>query len=207
MVDYTEAIKRPFSDFKKLLIGWLFSVLPIVNLVAFGYHLECGRKPGKLPEWKNYGELFIRGLLSVVIWLIYGIPVMIVFFFVVGRALFDIVNLNEFNPEVFLSELIKTIGTSMIIIILIGALVAYVGYFAIIRYAMSYKFKEAFDFSNIFKGAFTKEYFFGWLVAIIYSTILGFIGTLIPFIGSAITGFISGVTFLTIIGSVYKEIK
>lgn len=207
MIDYMEAIKRPFTDFKKLLLGWVFSIIPVVNFIAFGYQLECGRTANKgklkLPEWGGYGNLFTRGLLSIIIWLIYSIPVMIIFAIIIGGAFFTMANLYEWKPEIFLSELVKNVGAGLIVIILVGVLVTYVGYYAIISYAMNYRFKDAFDFSRIFKGAFTKEYFFGWLVAIIYSMILGFVGTLIPFVGSVITGFISGVTFLTIIGSVY----
>jgi len=205
-MEYIDAIKRPFSDFKKLLLGWVFSVIPFVNLIAFGYQLECARKPGKtLPDWKNYGQLFIKGLLSVVIWMIYSIPVMLVFFFIAGDALLTLANLSEFNPETFLSEMIQSVGTALIIVMILGILVAYIGYYAIVSYAAKYRFKDAFDFSKIFKGAFTKEYFFGWIVGGLYSMILGFVGSLIPFIGPGIAGFISGVAFLTILGDVYKK--
>jgi len=209
MIDYMEAIRRPFSDFKKLLLGWIISLIPIVNFIAFGYQLECGRSANKgklkLPEWKGYGELFIHGFLSIIIWLIYSIPVIIVFGIIVGAGLFTMSSLTEFSPEKLLSDLFVQVGAGLIIIILVGFVVTYVGYYAIMSYAMNYRFKDGFDFRKIFSGSFTKEYFFGWLVAIIYSMILGFVGTLIPFVGSAITGFVSGVTFLTIIGSVYKK--
>jgi hypothetical protein len=43
MVDYTVSIKRPFSDFKKLLIGIVLSIIPIVNFIALGYQLNCAK--------------------------------------------------------------------------------------------------------------------------------------------------------------------
>ena len=208
MVDYIEAIKRPFSDFKKLLLGLVCSVIPIVNFIGSGYQLECCRSAYKnkseLPEWKNYGELFIRGILNGVIWIIYSIPVMIVFFYVIGSSIFRLANLYEANTSVFLAELIRVVGYSLVAIILLGLLTAYISYYASVRFAMSYKFKDAFQFSEILKGIFSKEYFLAWLVAGIYSLIIGLLLGIIPFIGSGIAGFLSGVTFMTILGQVYK---
>ena len=39
MVDYVKAIKRPFSDITKLVIGILLHFIPIVNFINFGYGL------------------------------------------------------------------------------------------------------------------------------------------------------------------------
>jgi len=208
MVDYTDAIKRPFSDFKKLLLGLVFSIIPIVNFISLGYQLECSKNINKnLPEWKEYGMLFVRGLSAIIIWIIYSIPVMVIFFLIAGDALLSLANLSDFNNEVFLADLLKNVGLGLIAIVIVGIIIAYIGYYAIINYARNYRFKDAFDFSNIFLHAFTKEYFFGWIIGGIYSMILGIIGSLIPFIGPGIAGFISGVTFLTILGSVYKKIN
>ena len=209
MVDYIGAIKRPFSDSKKLLLGLVFSIIPIVNFISSGYQLECCRSAYKnkseLPEWKDYGELFIRGLLNGIIWAIYSIPVMIVFFYVIGKSIFSLADLYSTDTSAFLAELIRTVGYSLIAIILLGILTAYVCYYAIIRFAMNYKFKDAFQFSEILNGIIKKEYFLGWLVAGIYSLIIGLLLGIIPFIGSGIAGFISGVTFMTILGKIYKE--
>ena len=209
MVDYIGAIKRPFSDFKKLLLGLVFSIIPIVNFIGSGYQLECCRSAYKnkseLPEWKNYGELFIRGILNGVIWVIYSIPVMIVFFYVIGKSMFGLAELYSTDTTAFLAELIRTVGYSLIAIILLGLVTTYIAYYASVRFAMNYKFKEAFQFKEILRGIFSKGYFLAWLVAGIYSLIIGLLLGIIPFIGSGIAGFISGVTFLTVLGEVYKE--
>ncbi len=209
MVDYIGAIKRPFSDSKKLLLGLLFSVIPIVNFIGSGYQLECCRSAYKnklvLPEWKNYGELFIKGILNGVIWTIYSIPVIAVFLYVVWSSLFTLANLYESDTSVFLAELIRSVGYSLIAIVLLGILTTYVCYYASVRFAMNYKFKEAFEFKEILKGIVRKEYSLAWLVAGIYSLIIGLLLGIIPFIGSGIAGFLSGVTFMTVLGQVYKE--
>ena len=40
---YELSIKRPFTDFKKLGIGLLFNILPILNFFAVGYALRCSQ--------------------------------------------------------------------------------------------------------------------------------------------------------------------
>lgn len=211
MVNYIEAIKRPFSDFKKLLLGLVFSIIPIVNFIGSGYQLECCRSAYKnkseLPEWKNYGELFIKGVLNGVIWIIYSIPVIAVFLYVIGKSLFGLADLYSTDTTAFLAELIRTVGYSLVTIILLGILTTYIAYYASVRFAMNYKFKDAFQFSEILNGIIKKEYFLAWLVAGIYSLIIGLLLGIIPFIGSGVAGFLSGVTFMTVLGQVYKEIN
>jgi len=53
MVDYGEAIKRPFSDVKKLLIGIVIQLIPIVNFMAIGYQLKCANAMEKSLNFQN----------------------------------------------------------------------------------------------------------------------------------------------------------
>lgn len=96
MVKYAEAIKRPFSDWKKLGIGGLMYLIPLVNIItglfAYGYGLLCAKtaKEKKLPEWKNWGDLFVKGLLAAIIGIIYFIPAAIVGALVGGTAVYKL---------------------------------------------------------------------------------------------------------------------
>ena len=78
MVNYNIAFKRHFTDIKKLIIGLIIGIIPIVNFIATGYHLECAKtamnKKFKLPDWKNFGKLFVNGFLASVITFIYLLP-------------------------------------------------------------------------------------------------------------------------------------
>ena len=80
MVNYGQALKRPFTNIGRLVILFILYLIPIVNFIAFGYFLECAKiaKEKKLPELKNYGSLFVRGLLSLIIGLIYFLPALII---------------------------------------------------------------------------------------------------------------------------------
>lgn len=91
MIDFEEAIKKPFTDLGKLVLGIILSVVPIINWIAQGYVIEnsgLGRnKPSKkMPEWDNLGEYFIKGLTSYIIILIYILPAIIVFSIALGYA-------------------------------------------------------------------------------------------------------------------------
>lgn len=76
---YLEAVRRPFSNIRKLLWGAFLLFWPLINLMFFGYLYECARGAyfGKqvLPEWQNYGNLFLNGLKLFLISIIYTIPV------------------------------------------------------------------------------------------------------------------------------------
>ena len=86
MVDYLEALKRPFSDMKKLLIGIFLGSIPIVNLIVVDYTLVCTSltkikvEKDNLPEWENYGDLFKKGLIAAIIGFILFIPNSLVLF-------------------------------------------------------------------------------------------------------------------------------
>jgi hypothetical protein len=67
---------------KKILIGGLISLIPIVNFAALGYMVQVIRnvRDGQalpLPEWDQFGEYFVSGLWLFVIFLIYSIPIII----------------------------------------------------------------------------------------------------------------------------------
>ena len=60
----------------KVLVGGVLSFVPVVNLFAFGYLLRLNkgiRQSGRiaLPEWTDWGGLFMDGLKFAVVWLVY----------------------------------------------------------------------------------------------------------------------------------------
>ncbi len=86
-MDYLEYAKFPFNDrewLKKTLLGCIFMIIPIVNILVLGYFVECIRLgiQGKtiLPEWADW-ELYLRqGLMAVLIFVAYlGIPMLFTF--------------------------------------------------------------------------------------------------------------------------------
>jgi len=89
MLTVQKAFSFPFKDHEwpvKLLIGSVLAILPIVSFFANGYAYnifkrELRREEPILPEWDNWGDLFVQGFLIFAIEFIYMIiPLLFVIF-------------------------------------------------------------------------------------------------------------------------------
>lgn len=94
MVNYWEAVKRAFTDWKKFLIGVLVGLIPMIgSVVLVGYGIEAsGARKAKrsrskkkaLPKWENnFWHFFEQGIKAYFIPIIYMIPAVIMFFVVI----------------------------------------------------------------------------------------------------------------------------
>ena len=81
-MDYGKAFAFVFEDKNwptKLLIGGIVSLIPIVNFVAIGYGLKVLKNVAEgverpLPEWTDFGDYFLQGLVSSLGGLVWAIP-------------------------------------------------------------------------------------------------------------------------------------
>lgn len=69
---------------KKLLLGGVISIVPILGLAAVGYMLRTLKNvaagaPRPLPEWDDLGGDFVKGLVTVVAGFIYALPLLVLF--------------------------------------------------------------------------------------------------------------------------------
>ncbi len=190
MVDYVKAIKRPFTDLKKLCIGIFFSLpIPLVslftNVAVSGYALQAGKfaleNKSELPKWEDYGRLWLNGFLSGIIVLIYSIPIIILLFTVGNRFIIDYIR----DRVAVLSSLvlqgpisfIESYGTGLIVTLLVSLIIGYFTPAAVLRFIQKGDFKSGFDIRYIFSKAFTSKY----LVATVLISIVGvlfFVGEL-----------------------------
>lgn len=82
-MDIGRAFTYPFEDenwLKKMLIGAVLNLVPVVNLIGMGYGLRQMKKVSEgqdlpLPEWDDWGGDFIKGLLMFLATMIYTIPI------------------------------------------------------------------------------------------------------------------------------------
>ena len=225
MVNFGEAIKMPFQDFKKLGIGSLMYMIPLVNIVtsffASGYGLECAKtamkKKSKLPEWADWGNLWIRGFLSLLISIIYFIPLMILSVLFVGPLVLKMMGgILSSNPETFLESLGST-GSAIAFLGLFALLIAYMLPMAIMFFVDKWNFGDAFKVGAVFKKACTSKYFVAWIILVVYAMVVGWIVALlaaataviviIPLIVMGFWNMILTITAMTIFGEVYSEIK
>jgi len=211
---YGDAIKRPFTNITKLVIGIVIMLIPIINItIGFGYFLRCAKSAIKrnyaLPNWTDWGALFVTGIVALVISLIWAIPTLIVAGITLG-AMFPTV-----APYITTGDMVGAAAavTAAMGTLLIGAIVTAVvavifgllGTAAVVRYAEKGNFGSAFEFSEIKAKAFKGNFIAAWIVGIIYVVILSAILSPVLFIGPAIAGFICSVAFWTMVAEAYGK--
>ena len=189
-MSFVTALKRPFSDVKKLALGAIVTLVPILNIGLQGYALRCATKKGNdLPEWNGFGSIWVQGLLALVISLIWSIPLMIVVGLTLGSVVFSLLK----NPS-GITSLIGTASGGFLISFLLGVLTAYLVPVALLQFANG-SFSDAFALSRVFKKAFTSVWLVGWILAIVATVILGVIGMLL-----------SAILAITIIGPIIVQL-
>ena len=217
MVNYGEAIKRPFKDIKKLSIGAVLYMVPLLSIItglfASGYSLTAARTAVRrnfnLPEWQDWGTLFVNGLLAAIIGLIWFIPALIVWAVVAGTSIAAALQGGDVMAA------LGAMGIGVVIAGLLTLAIAYISPIAVLAYAETGKFSAGFNFGAILGKAFTGKWFVAWLVALIWSIVVGVIGGLLsaalaitivlPFVITGYISFITLVSSLTILGEAYGE--
>ena len=84
-MDFGKAFSYVFDDpdwLKKVGLGGLIYLVPILNFAAAGYSLEVAQRvinddPRPLPEWSDIGDKLVKGLLVSVIGLVYALPLIV----------------------------------------------------------------------------------------------------------------------------------
>ncbi|MCD6477125.1 MAG: DUF4013 domain-containing protein [Candidatus Aenigmarchaeota archaeon] len=205
-MNFINAVKKPFQDIKKLVIGIIIMLIPIVNLIGLGYFLRiaknASKKINKMPEWNDPIDLFVKGLIAFIISLIYAIPVLLLALVLIGTSIFSLTALNLTNN---LITILSTAGLSLIVLVIVSAIISIISLCALIRYAIKENFGSAFEFSSIIKIAFSGEFLAAWFVSMIYLLAVTLILSFIPFIGIPIATFISGITIYTLLAEAYKK--
>ncbi len=237
MVDYGLAIRKPFTDIKKLLIGTILSMIPIIHWFAKGFYLRSSavkikQNPPDMPEWDNWAELWITGLLASIIAVIYAIPAALVF--LLGASMTVAALLAHYMATVLPPELLREVaagtespeiiqqiiiqdwqgalpvliqaGPIMLVVLALGILAAYAFPIGILNYIKSSKFGDAFKFRQLFKKALNIDYFVVWTAVVIITAIIGWVLHFIPFVGIGLSFFMTGVISYSLFGQIYKKI-
>ncbi|MEK6939033.1 MAG: DUF4013 domain-containing protein [Nanoarchaeota archaeon] len=172
---FWKSIKRPFSNWRILLLSILFFArIPflyiITGFLAMGYILKVGEftQKGKweLPSWNNFLELFKRGFYGWLIVSIYFLPTilisLILYFWFGGFPKFgDIFGLiNYFSG---LLAILGNVGYLLVFLLLISYIVGlYLIPCALLEYVREYNFSSAFNLRS--KNLFSKRYTISWIL-------------------------------------------
>ncbi len=155
---------------KKTLLGGLFLMVPVVNLLTFGFlakfihsHLEEGEK--KLPSWDNWGSLLWNGLewsLIIIIYLVIPLSVLSL----LPESVFTFI----VNPEFVFSRLNSGGYTWFTLSTLLTIFALFFLPMALILFVDTGSFINAFHFKKVFSHI--KKNIKPYLIAYILTIIL-----------------------------------
>lgn len=144
VVDIGRAYTFITSDPKwisKVLIGAAVSLVPILNLALYGYALDVVKRVYHgnelpLPEWDDFGDYFVRGLLVAIGVFIWQLPILLLICPVI------IAGTIAESGWVFVLGFACLLPVGIILSAVIGQVVA-------ARYALSGEFSSMFEFGDI----------------------------------------------------------
>ncbi len=236
MVELVKALKRPFSDINKFLIGTLLGIIPIVNFTVIGYTLvSTGFTKEKterdsLPEWKNYGDLFVKGLVSVVIGIILFLPAALIILGTFGTVILapalsmifggispktwdkimtgqiTELQIQDWFAQNWMQFIPLFISATPFLIFgaLLALLALYISPVAILSWLKESRFSAAFSW-DVIKKTLTMDYLVNWIVVGVLTIIMNALLGWIPLIGNGITMYVIGVFSYTVFAEVYEQ--
>jgi len=179
---FTYMLKQDGS-ITKLLIGGVLMLIPILGWACVGgYALRTMRAIADgertLPEWTDWGDLFVKGLLAWVVSIAFDVPGLI---------------LSRLGSA---GSLLAGLWGIIVLIVLPAAL---------LRFATRDNFAAAFEFSAIidFIKANSSNYILAVILGLVASFIAGF-GVILLVIGLAFTMFWAVLVWSHLLGSVYR---
>lgn len=211
-MDYGSLISGSFKYTKDALWGkwgrWItlivLSLIQVFTLFLIplynGYIVRvlAGRRPA--PDIDEWGRLFIDGWKWNVISLIYMIPAILVLAYFGGLAAISAVAAQgATDPEAWAPAVAAAVS-GILLAALVAILISFVALFAVVRFAHTGRFGEAFNFGAIFAhigrigwGSWILAVIILILIGVVYGVVVGLIGS-IPILGWIINLFL-GVAF------------
>lgn len=178
----------------RIVLFGLLNLIPIINFFSMGYLARVIKdyKAGELPPIKGTHLYFFKGILIFLINVIWMLPATIVFIIALGFS----------EESIFLFSVFKT-PVLLILAVVLGIFAAYNLPAAIITYALTGKFSNAFRFLAVFRRCFSFGYFKIWLFGLVLLIGSRWVTRLLPFwVASVLTAIITfyiGVVFLLLL--------
>jgi hypothetical protein len=203
-MDVGSSFSYMFQDegwIKKILIGGVVGIIPIVNFAAIGYMIQIIRnvREGQalpLPEWDEFGKYFMDGLWVFLIFLVWSIPIILIACLQgVGTAAIAEANEQAANAYGIISACFTCL------IVLWGLVIAAVSPAIMVRFAEVGEFMVGFQFSEIFSiiranvGNYIIVILLMWLAGLIAS-----LGVILCVVGVIFTQFWSYLVAGNLIG-------
>ncbi len=197
-MDIGKSFTYMFEDKKwieKIVIGGLVSLIPIIgNFLVVGYFIELVRRVRQhesepLPDWDNWGGKLAEGLKLFIIYLVWGLPLIVLYFLAVIPA--TLVGGNSDTGSTIASLFALCFGCFAF---LYGIVLWLVSPAITIKFAETGEIGAGFQIGDILD--FTKghlgEIIVVVLVAMVAYLIAGLVGVLLCLVGLLFTYFWAG---------------
>ena len=237
MVDFVESLKRPFTDLKKALIGIFLGSIPLVNLTVIGYTLVISGftkekvEKDSLPEWSNYSDLFMKGLVAALIGFLLFLPNSLVLFGAFGTVTSSPAvsqMLGGVSPETWTrifegqitdmqmedwfaqnwTQLVPLLLSATPYLILgstLALLASYVMPVVILAWLKEDNIGAGFNWAVVNK-TMSMDYLVNWVAVAIVGMIISALFGRIPFLGTGITMYVTGVFSYTVFSEIYESL-
>ena len=173
-MEYGSMVGDSFEYAKEAVVGkwnkWVMLIIAtiLLGLPLMGYVLKVLRGEKPAPEVEDWGTLFIDGIKFLIVYIIWMIPIMIVWAILIGVGFAGAMTGDE-------TAAMAAVGTMMVGLLVVFILAIIIGLFAMIgavRFARTGSIGEAFNFSAIL-ATISK---IGWVPYIIAIVVLGVCG-------------------------------
>jgi hypothetical protein len=194
----SDAVKYPSSEWKKVIILGILFILSFVIIGIFfvlGYFLRILKSTiagiDELPEFDDWGDMFVDGLKVMVVYIIYLLIPGIV---IVAGAFSSLASLSVTNTSLSTapSSFFAIIGITAIIGYILALIFALFAYMALANMALYDEIEAAFRFGEIIDkikmigwGKYILWYIVMWVIALIIGFITGLLNV-IPIVGTII---------------------
>lgn len=211
-MDIGKAFTFIFDDddaIKKLLIGVVVFLIPIVNFAGFGYLVQLVKNveeglESPLPEWDNFGGYFIDGLKVLIGLLVYSIPMLLVGCALVVSSIAIQGGVNPADAD----AVMNIVAVCLSCFILIFALLPY-----IFMPAIFVRFAETGELSAVFRigelWSFIRQDIGSYVIVLLLSFVvfsfLAPLGVIACFIGAFFTQWWAYLIFAHLTGQLAKN--
>jgi hypothetical protein len=199
-MDIGKSFSYPFEDdewLSKFFIGAIVNAIPILNFAFTGYTVDIVRNVSDgvslpLPDWKEFGDKFVKGFLVWAAGFIYGLPAIIIACLPLGLLAIPLALEGSDLSDSFFSVFA---GVNIFLICLLAIYMLLLSFYLpamYINFARKGNFGSCFEIREIFRiiSANTGQYLTAWLIfivgGIVVSLIIGIVGSvlsIIPCIG------------------------
>ncbi len=179
-MDYGSMVGESFEYAKDAVVGkwnkWVMLIIAtiLLGIPLMGYSMKIIRGEKPAPEVEGWGTLFVDGIKYLIVSLIYAIPLIIVWFIVLGAS---VVGMMSGDPTAMMAAF-GAMAIGLIILLILAIIVAVFEMIGIVRFARTGSIGEAFNFGEIL-ATIGKIGWVPYIIAIIVLVIVGFIFAII----------------------------